>query len=326
MKKILAFALTALMITAATTSAFAAAGTGDKITGMSGSLSLGHSGSTDLGEIAPVDSRIETIDLLDTMFTWDGYEPDPASPTQLTSAQIRAAKLTVRHSGGAKAVDSVTINNRDGRIEVAFVDEYVSTKELDFTVDIYLVIDGKRQSDNGVTLTGTLANPVQEVYADEDYVDISDGSVVHAMEFNTKVQLDLGNGVSVNAKLFKDKKYYGTAKHTASDRDATLEKYPEISEALTLQTIGLNSTGSKVRLDGSYASYYVYNKDLQLLGRGSDLLEYSAIYYLSVKQLDIKEEVLEDFTKSINGNGQNEEPGLTNTTWSNVNDNPGTGR
>lgn len=57
---------------------------------MTGPLSLGYSGSTDLGEFAPVDGRVETIDLLDTMFFWDGHRPDPVTPTQLTAAQVMA--------------------------------------------------------------------------------------------------------------------------------------------------------------------------------------------------------------------------------------------
>jgi len=94
------------------------------------------------------------------MFIWDNYDPDPATPTQLNAAQIRGAQLKVRTIGGSRAVKDVKINTRDGCIELSFIDELVSIKEIDFTVDIGMSVDGKRQNDYALTFTGTLANPV----------------------------------------------------------------------------------------------------------------------------------------------------------------------
>jgi len=326
MKKIIALALVLITLMTVTMAAFASTGSTAKITGMADSLSLGYSGSTDLGEIAPSDDHVEKISLLDTMFTWDGYDPDPATPTQLTAAQIRAARLEVRATGGSKAVKDVKINSREGCIELSFIGELVSTKEIDFDVDVVLSVDGRRQNDYALTFTGTLANPVLEVYSGESLVDISDGVVIEAVEFNSKVELELGNGVSLIAKLFKGKKYYAIVSMEPVNGSYPRDAYSEVSEKLTLRTVGFGSS-DKVKLDSRYAGSYVYDEDMNYLGKSSDELPLRSVYYLSNNKLDIVKETPSESSKSGSRKPSQAEP--TQPVVSsppNVNHNPGTGR
>lgn len=325
MKKILTVSLALVMMLCVSMMTFATAGA-PKITGMAGPLSIGYSGSTDLGEIHPIaDSHIVTIDLIDTMFLWD--DGGTGTGQQLTPSQIRENRLAVRTGGSSKAIKDVSINNRDGRIEVKFIDEHVSTKELDFTVDVYLTIDGKRQSDQGITFTGTLANPVIDIYAGDAEANISDGTVAHAAEFNSKIEFDLGNDVTLATKLFKGKDYYGVARLSHMEDKALNEKHPEIEMELILKTVGFGTGADTIHMGGQYSGYYVYDDDLHFLGKADDSLAFRSKYYLSTKKLDVEVEdkTLEEPTASTTPPSKAPEQ-VPESGPTNANQNPNTGR
>jgi len=297
-----------------------------KINGMAGDISAGCKNGTDLGEIAPNEARTEYITLYDTFFTWDdGFVPDEANPAKLTAAQIRNAKLSVR-SKSSKVVKDVTLNARESRVEVEFIKEHVSTKELDFEVEIYLLIDGKRQNDSTITLSGTIANPVLEVYAEEEEADISDGAVIEAMEYNSKINLDLGNDVILTTKLFKGKFYYGTAGRTPEKVDEeVMDKYKDIEVVIILKTVGFGSSSDTVRLGREYKDHYIYDGDLNYLGRGNDSLPFASRYYAAKVKLSVAEETL---PPAPAGNSESSEPPKNTEaqTVENQNHNPNTGR
>lgn len=356
MKKVLALVLASAMAIGMATTAFAATvdkatdfagnqtledGYGRGIVGISGTYTATREASasnqtvTYADDIRPYDEVKDYIYLPISMFTWDSTA-NPTTKNLLSAKQIRTSKLTVRTSvsSGSKAIDEVKIDNKEGRIEIKYVKEYVSTKDLDFDFTVYLLFDGKRKTDQGLTFVGTLANEIQEVYADDDYVDTSNGTIAEAMDFVKDIEVDLGNGVSIFTKMFKGKKYYGTCTRDADEADdIVFAKYADIDNVVTLKTVGLNSTGDIVQLDVDYSDYYVYDKDLNYLGQSNELLPYSTKYYLSNKKLDITEdettddgEVSEEAPTTDDGEGANPTSGGDDGAVENVNANPSTGR
>lgn len=337
MKKVLSLVLAAAMATAMGVSTFAAETW--KAKEMKDNLTLGYSGATSVGSIAygdinPMDEVVLKFNLKEAMFVADKDKgPFVGNKGNLSSAEIRASKIDVRSQikGGSKVIKDIKLNTKDGRVEVKFVTEFVSTKEQDVEVFVYLTIDGKRQDDYGVTITGTVENTEVSVYKDYDYVDLAKGYVAVAEEFVPKIEVDLGNGVSIFTKLFKDKKYYGTATRDADQADdVVFAKYPDIDNVVTLKTVGLNSTGDIVKLATDYSDYYVYDKDMNYLGQSKEMLPYSTKYYLANKKLDVASaseepsEVTEPATEepvaiSNPASGGDE-------TVPNINANPGTGR
>lgn len=306
MKKVLALVLASVMALGMSVMSFAA---DNKITGLASNDAMEKSYSRSIGTssyssmtgnsvsnqtvsytntIVPFDKTKDYIDLFRSMFTWNNSLTD----ARLSAAEIRTSKLAVRTSvsSGSKAVESVSIDNKNSRIEIKYVEEYVSTKDLDFNFTVYLTIDGKRYTDAGLTFVGTMANPITQVYADDDYVDTSYGQIAEAMDFVKDIEVDLGNGVSIFTKMFKGKKYYGTSSRDSDAEDSVVfSKYADIDNVVTLKTVGLNSTGDIVQLNTDYSSYYVYDKDLNYLGRSNELLPFSTKYYLANKEIDIIE-------------------------------------
>jgi hypothetical protein len=351
-----------LLLGAATT--VSAADHGD-ITGMAYDLSYGYSGDSDLGEVAPQDGLVEYIEFTDAMFTWeDGYAPqdnvvedkdtsedegetateteaedkNESKPAPLTSAQIRDARLSVRATN-SRVLESVTVNNRESRIEVKFLEELVGTQEQEFDFDVILSIDGRQQRDYAMNFSGTLANLTIQADDNTDYADISDGEVVEAMDYIRAITLDLGDGVELSTRLSEGRKYYGTAERVPyDDRDQFMDEYPSVEEAIVLKTVGLSGSASTVTLGEGLDSYYVYSEDGEYLGRGNDKLAYSDVYYLSSKKLDLAEDDKpEDATKPTDP-AANTEPtdptssapgtapsGSVPMSPPNANNNPGTG-
>jgi len=333
MKKTLSMLLVLALTLCLTTAAFAMSGDA-RITGMIQGLGLGYSsgsgGSADLGDVYPQDERVEYITLYDSMFSWDSELTDSAAPAKLTASQIRSAQLDVRSTKqNSKVIDSITLNSRESRIEVKFKKEYIGTKEIDFDFDVYLTIDGRRQSDYAMNFSGTFGNQVIELYSDYGSVDISDGCVAEAQEYISKLEVDIGNGVTITTRISKDKRVYGTATLTPdSGDDEVMREYKDISDVLTLRTVGLNGAGSTVRLGAEYRGCYVYGKDLEYLGKGGDELPYADKYYLSSIKLDIPDDESEsEFSKApVESDNEPSTPSTTDQFPPNVNHNPSTGR
>lgn len=294
MRKVLALTLASAIAVGMTTAAFAASST--KYVSMSENLTFGYSGThttdtIDLGEIR-ADGLEVRFQLYSEMFNAANGVTPPAAGTKLTASDIRSSKIVVRSQikGGSKTVSNISIENKTGSVIVEFVDEWVSTKEQDFEVFVYLTIDGKRNDEYGAYIIGTMANPEIEIYSDYEYVDLSNGYVAAAQEFVPRIEVDLGNGVSIFTKFFKDKKYYGIATREQDENALTvIAQHPDIDNVVTLKTVGLNSTGDVVRLDTDYSDYYVYDANLNYLGQSNEPLPYSTKYYLANKTLNIVE-------------------------------------
>lgn len=340
MKKILSMTLALVLMICTAATAYAQSG---KITGMAQGLSLGYSAGSgsdyvDLGEVYSQDEHVEYIYLYDSMFTWDdGYVS--ATPTQLTPAQVRAAKLTAR-SSNSKVLDSVTVSAKDSRIEIKFKNTLTGTKEVNFDFEITLSIDGRRQGDASMHFSGVFTNPVIEIYADYDSVDISDGSIAEALEYVSNIELEIGDGVSIFTRLSKGKRVSATAIRTPDSADDELMKeHKEIRDVVNIKASGISSN-AKIKLDGSYGKYYIYDGDLKYLGTTQEKLPYASKLYLADKELDMNddEDVSEPVsssteamstapTESAAANNVNYNPATGGGDYPpNANDNPGTGR
>lgn len=307
-----------------------------KINGIASDARLGgtHSGAllngrtltyNELGNLEVKAGDDLLLPLTAGFFTWDGTAPYAASP--VTRAQLRSGKVDVSTSSrsGTKAFrDSKPELYQDGGttyVRVRFVEEFVATKDLDFSMMIYLTVDGRRNDGSGVEIAGTLVQDVYELYGDDAEFDLSYGGVVEAAEYIRGARLYLGEGVTVHANLSTGRKYSGIAKSdpTAED-ERVMDKYKAIELAITLETVNLDRSSSTVTFDHP-GDYYVYDSSLAYLGRSSERLPFSRKYYFATEKLDVSDSV-----DGANDEPVYEVPSNPVPAANNANINPGTGR
>lgn len=238
-----------------------------------------------------------TLEFNSDFFLWEKGKPLPAE--WLTTGQIRNGRVAVKMLSGynSNVVDSVDIRYDSGRayVRIKFIERFVSTKDRDFRFSVALTVDGRVERDTEALVEGTMANEYIEVYRDTDYVDLSYGDIAEAMESISRIEVDLGNGVSIFTRMVGGKLYYGAATTDMDNRDYELmERYPEIDMVYTLSTVGLNSTGNTVKIDLP-GRYYVYDRNLNYIGTTAERLSYSTKYYITTRQIDFPvEEADED--------------------------------
>lgn len=276
-------------------------------------------------------------------WNWNGNDyndtilgDEDTTKRNLTSDEIQRNRIDfgTQVSGNSDTIKEIKLDRSKGQIIMKLQDEWVSTKYADLEVLIYLIIDGKRFDNKGVLVTARLQNPEILVYASHDRVDISKGYIANAVEFNEKIAVYVGNGATIHTKFFKDKLYYGITTRDADDAaDIVFRQYKDVDNVLTFKVVGLNNTGDYVTLSTDYADYYVYDEDMNYLGRGDEQLDYSAKFYLANKKLDIEgdeddeyEEDTSDYTAPSSQPAVNPDMGGDSVNTPNVNANPGTGR
>jgi len=207
-------------------------------------------------------------------------------------------------------------------MEAEFADPFVSTSDKDFDYTFYLAKSGTKMADTERYLVGTMENEVIEVDEDDE-VNLSEGQVAKCITYTKAIQVDTGNGLFINTKMFEDKKYYAKSVQdiTAAD-DEIIGKYPEIDTIYTLYTINMNSAGNTVEFDID-DTYYAYNADGKYIGTTNDKLPMSKKYYLATKKIDMAgveetpaDETPVDLDNSVTGGDD---------VPANLNDNPGTG-
>lgn len=259
-----------------------------------------------------------------------------ADNTDLTSSDISKAKIDFRANKrlGGQVFEGITWDKKNGRIKIEFVDVLATTKDVDYEVELYLTVDGKAQRDYILTLDGTVSNDVENTDSDYDYLYLGDGTVAEADEGARNVEIDLGNDVIIrDARLTKGKKYFGvaTTKTTTADDDM-MDEYPTIKEAITIKHQNLTSVGGYVDLSDYGKDYYVYDADLNYLGKSGGKLTFSTKYYLSTEELDVAGDDIEE-PGEIEEPEEPEEPGEEDpgtggdggSPSSNPNKNPDTG-
>lgn len=253
-----------------------------------------------------------------------------AGVTYHTAKAVKAAKVTVKSSlkSGSKFLDEVKIDDAQPTTGLGtttakvacvvfnIVDPFVSTGDVDYNYTFYLAFDGKQDRNIDYHAEAQIIANTVPVDADTDYVDLSDGLVADVSAYVKAIEVDLGNGVILNTKLYNGKKYFGVASTDVSeDDDAIMSKYPSIDQVITLTTIGLNAAGNIVTLEDC-GDGYVYDKDMKYLGRANEKLPYSTKYYISTIEIVSEDEVGEGDAPE---DGEGEAP-------ANANDNPETGR
>lgn len=299
MKKLVSLALALAMAAGMSISAYAAekaVGFASGKTLMNGYNYSGDKISSDtasLGDIYASDEVERDIYLYKDMFADSSGKALGAAGEVLSSSDIRTSKIAVRSSlrGSSKVLKATPeINTSKGKITVQFATEWTSTNAEDFELTIYLTIDGKRYDDQAIILEGTIGNEELSVYGDQDYVDISDGRALYAEETVSKIEIDLGNGVSIFTKLVKGKTYYGTASNDIDSTDETfMNKYSDIVDVYNVKVTGLNASGDIVKLNTDYTGF-IYDKDLNYLGKTDEMMPLSTKYYISTKKLDIADD------------------------------------
>lgn len=328
MKKVLALVLASTMALGMAVTSFAAEKT--KIQSFISGRTLGYcvGDSIDLGDVVLDydNQRKETIKLVKEMFATDTEGKNPLAE-ELTAKLLKDSKAAVRvtYDKGSKVIDSVELKEKDKEIVIKFVEEWISTGEQDFDFTVYLSLNGKRQSNEGVTFTGTFKNDSENVDAGYEEYDMSNGTVIEADEFVSKIELDLGNGVTMITKLFKGKKYFGIATMELTDADAELvSKTPAIDNVIYLKTVGLNAASNIVKLDVG-GDYFVYDSEMNYLGKSNENLPYSTKYYLATSELEVEDEEEPEEVEGEDEETNNAETGGDDDVIENVNANPGTG-
>lgn len=352
MKKVLSLVLVAVLALGMGVTAFAA---GNVVEFASDADYLGANRSTSMpssyklsgtDDNLIVDETVRPIDELEITLALDPAlfkDEDGAAPTSVNSdgnlskSLIKSSKIKVRSQvkKGSAAIDEVKLDEGKGIVEIVFNDEYVATKDLDFEVFVYLTIDGTSFRDNGVTVSGTYENEVDDdVDADYEWYDLSDQMVIEAQEYVRNIELELGDDVSVFTNLYSGRKYYGTATTEVTEADdEVMKQYPGVSLVYTLNTVGLNTASSQVKLGGIGSDYFVYDSNMAYLGKSNEMLGYSNKYYLSTTELEVagseeEEELPEEEEEDPEDEGEVENPGSggDGEAAPNVNANPGTGR
>lgn len=253
---------------------------------ISGKSVNGSAGDYDLGTLTPQDENIIEIRLTEDMFEWDGGGVGNADT--LSASQISVGKVEVKYSAGTakQILQSVSLDAKAGVVRVKFAREHVSTKALDFDFSVYLNVAGKKQSSYTANFTGTFENDTVEVYGDEPYLSL-EGRVAQAMSGVSKIELDVGSGVSLYARLQNGKRYYAAAGINPDAKDERVfGDYSSVETAYTLNLIGFDSASDYVKLDVG-GGYEVYGDGMKYLGKSDGELPVSGKYYLSTKKLDV---------------------------------------
>lgn len=222
-------------------------------------------------------------------FEWEDGAPMPPT-TAISGSVIRKNKLAAKALNGkyTNLLDTVELRYDNGKayVYVRFVEPFVSTKDIEFEIEVVLTYKGRYVKGTEAYLYGTMVNDYSEVWEGTDYIDLSAGEIVEAGDTVSDVELELGEGVSIFTRLIKGRSYYGVA--TLNDLDAEdeerFDRHPDIEMVYHLATIGLNAAGNNVKI-AAPGEYHVYNRYMEYLGTTGDRLPYSTKYYLAAKKL-----------------------------------------
>ena len=198
---------------------------------------------------------------------------------QISAGKVKLHKAFAHGSDLVESIDLVKTGNEGSPVAIVIYmqQEFVSIAERDFECNLMLSIGGKRQPATAFKVAGKMTFKKIALNADASYVNLSDGTVAEAQEYIRKIEVDLGNGITITTNMFQDKKYYGTAR--PSDFGDGVVNYDEIQAVYTLHTVNLKSAGNNVRIkwDGEA---WVCNAEGQYIGTTDQALPYSSCYYI----------------------------------------------
>lgn len=235
-----------------------------------------------------------TYPLTADMFEWRSGTV-PAAGTPVTRQDVSRASLDVVTSGTqSNVIKSVSIkygsfpesgNNQTAYVEVEFVSTLPTTQETKFDVNLFLRIGNTRQQRSRLRLQGSIGGREVTVDSGDNYIALGKGEILVPNSSVRNLEIELDKGVILRTNVFSGQRYSGSVDDTITTADdRVLTKYPSISDVLRLETVNLRKTGNYVNLE-AYQGRYAYGSNGSYLGRTSQLLPYSTIYYLSTRDL-----------------------------------------
>ncbi|GHU81003.1 hypothetical protein FACS1894191_7400 [Clostridia bacterium] len=221
-----------------------------------------------------------------------GKPLDPAVVPVITATQLSLAgiKVSVRAETGAAALDGVSIQegtsqHPDAYISVKFAETFPYTREIGF--DYFISVSAGQSAPVEIKLSGAVANPVFDVYPDDEYADLSTGNVAEAKGYVKNIRVDIGNGISILSNFFEGSRYYGVSTVDFGGGDHPLvPTYPEVEIIYSLRTVGLKSQGRDCVSFDLPLRYYVYNAEGEYLGASNKPVAYSVRYFLTGSKLE----------------------------------------
>lgn len=285
MKKLLSIVLAVVMVIGLASVSFAAE---DKIVGAIKPIDTNATYNYD--SVVPGTKMV--FPLTADMFEWSSGKAGGAN-VPISNRDVSRSSMRVVISGTSSGIvknvsikqarSSVTNNQSTAVVELEFVEPFVSTSTKKFDFSLFITLN-YRQPDSRVRLIGYIENKVVPASSYDDYVNLSGGAVLDPTETVRNLEMDLGNSIFLTTNVFSGRKYYAYSSATIiPEDDNVLSKYPSISDILRLQQINLKKAGKYINLD--MYDGYVYSSSGSFLGRTSQLVEYSDIYYISSKDL-----------------------------------------
>jgi len=279
--------------------------TDKKLTDLGAQLNNRDVSETDLMDLQEIKTgSIIKFQLNTEFFEWDPLIEGMASSVRKSTLDNNHVGLKVRYKTGTNLIESAQIENIKSVawVVVEFVDTFPSVKEQPFELTVNLSYKKKFDKEREILISGTLCNETMDILGGEDYAYLGDGTVIEVDELTRKIELDLGNGVSIYRTVQQKGKYYGVAtdERTRGDQEI-IDYYPSITRVLNLTTVNLSdSTGTPVKITPIYKNawgiidptptdaptvYYAYDKNGKYLGSTDDFLPYRDKYYLSTRLL-----------------------------------------
>ncbi len=267
-------------------------------------------------------SRTIDFPLTAEMFDWDEDDESNFAGLPVTSRHISRSDVTLRQtnrtSNYSNVVESIDIvykktaasgNDTTAVVQVKFKANAAGSSRRTFGVTLRLDIDGSADSKSQFVFSGSIA-PLSVVDADDnDYIDISDGTIVQPTSNARNVELYLGEDVTVRRALSRNTRYSGVASAdslTSSD-ESIMRRYPSIDDIITITHTNLSATGNTVRIERG-DNYYVYNADRTYIGRSNSRLPFSTKYYLSVRNIDMGGGSSSSSSSSSSGSSSSSQP------------------
>lgn len=253
------------------------------------------------------------IPLTADMFVWDdGRNPLPDEAITLRELRRSKVKVRTRLREGSKVLDYVQLNTdtfdydffspgeavRTGKtayISVKFTDKLLSVEDVKFDFDVSLTVDGNMREDRVITLYGEVTPAKIYINTGDDYVDISDGTVVEADDNIRGVKVNMGKGITATRNFSKGQKSYGTVGYidaTFLKREEYAEIYPIVHGVYELKTINMNVINKGVKIEPylnpekpEIKEFFVYGEDMQYLGKTTETVAFSNYYILTTEEI-----------------------------------------
>ncbi len=328
MKKVLSLLLVLVLAMSMSTVAFAytvaaeAAATDGFAQLQTGGRILTTPDEIDLGDDIKPDDAATFYPILGTSFVITGENANERAvlANAATTGNFipwRAArdiKLRTRVSTGSIAIRDVQFLERDitggaqnvAGIRVRFAQRLKTVDEdgVDFEFTVYPAVDGDTwdYEEKGMTFTGTVVNDVVEIDSDTAYVDLYNHMIAQAEEAISDIDYDFGpedgdHTVIVHGRAANGASYWGYSTTDATTAQEKVMSEHNIDVVYNLDYIGIDRVAKYVTLDVDPETY-IYDADLNYLGRGSSELKLSKVYYVSYHEIVAADEPEEEFPEN----------------------------